>query len=162
MTGAHNTGSASLWLVCAVAICGARAVAAVQAPGPSASGIVVRDAWVRESTATRTVSSGYMTIENRTAHEATLVGVTVAGAKRAELHTVVQEHGQGSMQAVAGVRIPARSSVALEPGGTHIMLFDVAPPFVRGRAVTMRFTFGDRHTQTIRAVVRPLNATSAR
>jgi copper(I)-binding protein len=166
MTAARRTRRtwiAMVWLAgCALAICGSHAVAAAQGARPSPSGLVIRDAWLRESTATRTVSSGYMTVENRTAHDVTLTGVTVAGAKRADIHTVRHENGQGGMQAVPDVRIPAHSSVALEPGGTHIMIFDVTPPFVRGRHVTMRLTFGGRSSQTVRAVVRPLSATSAR
>ena len=161
MTRAHTIRTAALagLVGCAVALCGAATAAAQPSAAP---GIVVRDAWVRETTALRTASAGYMTIENRTAREITVVGVTIAGAKRAELHRVVQADGQGGMAAVASLRIPPHSSVTLEPGGTHVMIFDVAPPFVRGRSVAVTLTLGDRRAHTVAAVVRPLSAMSAR
>lgn len=123
--------------------------------------IVVRDAWVRESSAIRTLSSGYVTIENRAARDLTLVGVAVEGAGRAELHTMRQE-GDAVMRKVESLRIPARSSVELAPGGTHVMLFDVNPPFVAGAAAMMTLAFDNQQQETVRAVVRPLAAMSAR
>jgi periplasmic copper chaperone A len=124
--------------------------------------IVLRDAWVRESTATRTVSAGYVTIDNRTPRDVTLVSVSVAGAPRAVLHTMTHEQGHSSMRSVKAVRIPARSSVELAPGGTHVMLFDVDPPFAQAATVMMTLTFDDHASRSIRAVVRPQSATSIR
>jgi copper(I)-binding protein len=129
---------------------------------PPAPAIIVRDAWVRESTANRTVSAGYLTIENRSAREATLIGVTAAAATQAEIHTVVQKGGESRMQPAAAIVIPAHGSVTLEPGGAHIMISDITIPFVQGRTVLLTLKFADRHTQTIHAVVRPLSAVSAR
>lgn len=135
---------------------------AASAAAESAADIVLRDAWVRESTATRTVSSGYVTIENPSVRDLTLVGVAVDGAERIELHTVRQDGGDAVMHGVESVRIPARSSVALAPGGTHLMLFDVDPPLVAGESANMTLTFDDQRQETVRAVVRPLAAMSAR
>jgi copper(I)-binding protein len=132
-----------------------------QEPAAS-SGIVVRDAWVRESTATRTVSSGYLTIENRTGREVKLVRLAVDGAGRAELHEIVRDGAQSHMRPATSLRIPPNGAVGLAPGGTHVMLFDVNPPFVRGKIVTMTLTFDDGRSEKIRAVVRPLSAMSPR
>ena len=165
MSRAHQTRARllALWLAGAVPLATMGAAAAMRAGElPSADALVVRDAWVRESTATRTASAGYLTIENPTDREVTLVSVTVQGARHAELHTVVQAGGQGGMRGVDGIPIPARSSVALAPGGTHIMLSDIDPPYRRGSTVRVTLTFDHQHTQTARAVVRPLGAMSAR
>ena len=126
-----------------------------------ASDIAVRDAWVRETTATRTTSSGYVTIENRAVRDLTLLGVAVEGAGRAELHTMVQ-NGDAAMRGVESLRIPAGSSVELAPGGTHVMLFDVNPQLVAGNTAMMTLTFDQNQQQTVQAVVRPLAAMSAR
>ena len=143
------------WIVSLQGTDGAQPAAA------AASNVVVRDAWVRESTATRTVSSGYLTIDNRAALDLTLVGVAVEGAGRAELHTVSQD-GDAVMRRVESFTIPARSAVDLAPGGTHLMLFDVNPPLVAGDAAMMTLTFDNNLRETVRAVVRPLAAMSAR
>ena len=145
-----------------VAVSGGWVVGASTAVETSRSGPVVRDAWVRESTRSRTTTSAYVTLDNRTAVETRLVGVTVVGARRAEIHTVAEEQGRTIMQKVNSIRLPARSSVELAPGGTHIMLFDVEPPFVRGGTVTMTFAFNDAQKATVQAIVRPLDAASVR
>jgi copper(I)-binding protein len=75
---------------------------------------------------------------------------------------VRQDGGDAVMHGVESVRIPARSSVDLAPGGTHLMLFDVDPPLVAGESANMTLTFDDQRQETVRAVVRPLAAMSAR
>ena len=128
----------------------------------TAANITVRDAWVRESSAIRTVSAGYLTIDNRAANDRALVEVAVEGAGRAELHTVLQD-GDAVMRRVESLTIPARwAAVELAPGGTHVMLFDVNPPLVAGKAATMTLTFDNNQQETVRAVVRPLAAMSVR
>jgi periplasmic copper chaperone A len=136
--------------------------AAAQTSAASSTDIVVRDAWVRESTGNRTSSAGYVTIENRGARDVTLTGVAVDGAQRIELHTVMHGNGQGTMKSVGQVRIPAHGSVELAPGGLHAMIFEIAAPFERGKSVTMTLRFDDKQTRTVQAVVRPLSAMSAR
>jgi copper(I)-binding protein len=131
------------------------------ASGAPAEQITVRDAWVRESSAIRTVSAGYLTIDNRAANDRALVGVAVEGARRAELHTVLQD-GDAVMRRVESLTIPAQSAVELAPGGTHVMLFDVNPPLVAGEAATMTLTFDNKQQEIVRAVVRPLAAMSVR
>lgn len=135
--------------------------AAGESGNPPPARIHVRDGWVRESTAARTITSGYVTIENRAPRDVALVGVAVEGAGRAELHAVVV-NGDAVMRRVESVMIPARSSVQLEPGGTHIMLFDVNPPLAAGESATMTLTFDTKEQATVDAAVRPLAAMSAR
>lgn len=126
------------------------------------SDIVVRDAWVRESTANRTTSAGYLTIENRGTRDVTLTGMAVDGAQRVELHAMTNNQGQATMKSVTQVRIPAHGSVELAPGGLHAMIFDVGRPFERGKSVIMTLSFDGKQTKTVQAVVRPLSAVSVR
>ena len=135
---------------------------AAQTAMATSTDIVVRDAWVRESTAHRTTSAGYVTIENRGARDVILTGVAVDGAQRVELHAMLHDNGQATMKSVGQVRIPAHGSVELAPGGLHAMIFDIGSPFERGKAVTMTLRFDDKQIKTVQAVVRPLSATSAR
>lgn len=141
------------------------ALAAAVAAQPSASGpadIVVRDAWVRESTANRTTSAGYLTIENRSARDVTLTGIAIDGARRVELHAMRHDSGQATMTTVSEVRIPAHGSVELAPGGLHAMVFDISAPFERGRTITMALRFDENQIKKVEAIVRPLSAVSVR
>lgn len=124
--------------------------------------ITVRDAWVRESTATRTSSSAYFTIENRTNKAVTLVKVSLDDVADAQVHSMADQQGRAVMRPVSALPVPARGSVDLAPGGTHVMLMDIARPLKAGTTVEMTLTFDDGRTRTVRAVVRPLSAMSAR
>ena len=124
--------------------------------------IAITDAWVRESTATRTASSGYFTIENRTDKPVTPITLSVAGVGDAQLHTMVDRQGQASMQPLEKLQIPPHASVDLAPGGIHVMMSDITRPLKVGSTVDLTLTFDGGRTRTVRAVVRPLSAISAR
>jgi periplasmic copper chaperone A len=138
---------------------------------PAAGTIAIRDAWVRATPPSVVTSAAYATIENTSDGEMTLIAVTVAQAQRAELHTMGAAAttrdtdtplSMGGMRAVKGLPIPARGIVSLAPGGTHVMLFDVAPALAAGASVTMTFSFANGQTQTANAIVRPPSATGPR
>jgi periplasmic copper chaperone A len=135
---------------------------AAQGHTAPAGGLVVRDAWVRESTASRTTSSGYFTIDNRTDTSVALVRVALEGVRNAQMHAVVEQQGQAGMRSLATISIPARGSVSLVPGGAHVMLIEVARPLRPGTSVEMTLTFDNKQTRRVRAVVRPMSAMSAR
>ena len=124
--------------------------------------IAVRDAWVRVSSAARTVSSGYLVVENRASTPLALVRVEVEGVGNAELHAVVEENGRTTMKAIARLPVPPRGSAALAPGGTHLMLTEITRPLRLGTTLRMTLTFDNRQTRTVRAIVRPLDAMSAK
>jgi periplasmic copper chaperone A len=129
---------------------------------PAAPGLVVRDAWVRETLAAGRSSAAYFTVENHTARAISLTGVSVSGASRAELHETSGPANALTMRRVDTIAIPAHGSLAIAPGGTHVMLFDVNPPYTSGQTVTLTLTFSDQTRQSIRATVRPLGATAVR
>jgi copper(I)-binding protein len=133
-----------------------------QPPGQNSQAIVVRDAWVRVSTARRTSSSGYCRMENPGGKPVTLVRITAAGVGTAQVHTMTDHDGQMSMSPVTKLTIPPHGTIDLAPGGTHIMLTDIARPLAIGATLDMRFTFDDGRTETVRATVRPLDAMSIR
>jgi copper(I)-binding protein len=124
--------------------------------------VVIHDAWVRESTATRTSSAAYMRIDNRSGRAVALVQVTVPGVETAQVHASVDRQGRTAMEPIARLTIPAGASVDLAPGGTHVMLTGIARPLVTGASIGMRLTFDDGHTRTVRAIVRPLSAMGPR
>ena len=66
------------------------------------------------------------------------------------------------MKPLARLPVPARGSVTLAPGGTHLMVTGVTRPFRTGAHVRMTLPFDNRQTRTVQAVVRPLDATAVR
>jgi len=133
-----------------------------QASSRTSDAVAVRDAWVRVSTARRTSSSGYCRLENTTDKPVALVKITAAQVGTAEVHTMTDHDGQMSMHPVRTVTIPPHGAIDLAPGGTHIMLTDITRPLAIGSTLDMQFTFDNGRTQTVRAIVRPLDAMSIR
>lgn len=84
-------------------------------------------------------------------------GETAAGLHEGHDHSEDDEGGSDgmmSMQPVDSIDVPAGATVALEPGGYHVMLLDLAGDLVAGDTVELTLTFGDGSTQDVAAEVR--------
>ncbi len=101
------------------------------------------------------VSAAYMLIENRGAADR-LLSATTDAAGVVEIHmTQVDEQGVMRMRPLAeGLEIPANGSVALEPGGYHIMLMDLQRALAAGDTVELTLQFESGKAITVSAEVR--------
>ena len=70
------------------------------------------------------ITAGYTLIENKSSVDATLKVLSADGFSAIELHETKQSDGRAQMHKVEQFVIPAKSKLAFEPGGAHIMLFD--------------------------------------
>ena len=116
------------------------------------SRVEVHQAWVRPPNPAVDVAAAYMTLVNTADEPVSLMAVSSPHANIVEMHETTTVDGVASMQKVAGVRIPARGTVALQPGGAHLMLVGLARPLPRALELTLRFD--DGRTVTTSAAVR--------
>jgi copper(I)-binding protein len=121
--------------------------------------------WARTSADGATTGAVYFTIQP--AGDDTLTGVSVATtvAARAEMHRTMEMGSDSTMAgattmmgtdttAGGGMQMSPVESIALkggqpfvfEPGGYHIMLFDLAKPLVKGDTFTVTLTFAKAGT----------------
>jgi copper(I)-binding protein len=136
-------------------------------------GIVVKDAWVRQTTAqmdssssgnmdmgaSGDVSGAFMMIENTSSQPERLVKASVSGdvAETVEIHeTTIDENSVMRMRPVDGIDIPAKGSVELKPGGYHIMLLNVKKALQPGDKLSLTLTFASGRTVTVEANVRAM------
>ena len=71
------------------------------------------------------LGAGYVTITNTTSDAVTLAGASAEGIGRIELHETMQNDGIVNMEArPEGFTIEPGETIALEPGGKHMMLFE--------------------------------------
>lgn len=70
-------------------------------------------------------TAAFMVLKNDADQPVKLLTVASPEAGRAELHTHLHENGVMKMRQVGNVEIPAKGEVAFQPGGLHIMLFEV-------------------------------------
>jgi copper(I)-binding protein len=106
-----------------------------------AGDIVIEKPWARATPKGAEVGGAYMTIENKGAAPDRLTGGTSDFAT-VEIHEMKSENGVMEMREVTGgLDIPAHGSVALAPGGYHIMFTHLAHPLAKGDTVKATLTF---------------------
>jgi len=83
----------------------------------------------------------FLTIRNAGAKADKLVGVASPAAGTAEIHSMAMEGNVMRMHPVVALDVPPGSTVALRPGGFHLMLFDLKQPLRAGDVVPLTLTF---------------------
>ena len=142
----------SLVIALVVAACGSSGTAPTQAAGGF---VTVADAWIRAKEAAGTTAA-YMTITNGRVADDELVGVSAPSiTNEASLHETTSDgSGMTGMQHVDGIAIPAGQTVALEPGGYHVMLMNLLESVDPGDLVTLTLTFEQTGPVEVTAEVR--------
>jgi copper(I)-binding protein len=108
--------------------------------GPGA--LDVEDAWVRLPAVPGRPAAAYFTVQGG-AQPRSLIRVTADYAIRAEMHESMGGDGRMSMRPIARVLIPVGEEIAFEPGGKHVMLFDLDPRAKPGATTMLTLTFDD-------------------
>ena len=105
-----------------------------------AQNVDVKDAWVRTSVQGQKATGAFMKI---TAKEGgTLVGVATPVAGVAEVHEMKMDGDVMRMRALPnGLALPAGKTVALTPGGYHVMLMDLKAPLPKDSTIPLTLTF---------------------
>jgi copper(I)-binding protein len=100
------------------------------------------DLWTRATPPKAPTAGGYLTIENSGQDADRLIGAASPIAGRTEIHEMTTKDGTMTMRPVeAGVEIPAGGTVALAPGGFHIMFIDLKETLLEGGKVPVTLTF---------------------
>lgn len=147
-------------LVPALAACGsgsddARDQAPTSGNSPAAkAALTVTDPWVKAAPSGMTAAFG--TLVNEGSSDVTVVAATTSVNDTTELHeTVENEDGSMAMRPKeGGFVIPAGGSLALEPGGDHLMLMGLTEPVEAGTTVTITLTLDDGTTTDVEATVK--------
>ena len=106
-----------------------------------AGDIVVEKPWARATPKGAEVGGGYLTIENKGAAPDRLTGGT-ADFATVEIHQMTSKNGVMEMREVeGGLTIPAHGSVALAPGGYHLMFKRLTHPLAKGESVEATLKF---------------------
>jgi copper(I)-binding protein len=100
------------------------------------------DLWTRATPPKAPTAGGFLTIENSGPEADRLTGAASPIADRVEIHEMATKDGTMTMRpAEGGVEIPAGGTVALAPGGFHIMFMELKEPLVEGGKVPVTLTF---------------------
>ena len=106
-----------------------------------AGDIVIEKPWARATPKGAEVGGGYLTIHNNGATPDRLTGGT-ADFAHVEVHQMKSVNGVMEMRELKeGLAIPAHGSVALSPGGYHMMFTHLAHPLIKGESVKATLNF---------------------
>ena len=125
--------------------------------GPARAAVEVSEAWARSTMPGQKVAGVYMRL--KADRPARLIGVRSRAARTAEVHEMSHAGGVMRMRKVEALDLPANQAVKLEPGGYHVMLFDIAKPLKPGERVSLTLIFeqaGKRIEVPVHAQVRAL------
>ncbi len=103
--------------------------------------ISVTNVWTRAGAPGQKVAGIYFDIESVV--DAKLVAVSTPIAQVAELHLMTVDNGTMRMRAVLAVDLPAGKTVSLEPGGYHVMLFDLKRSLQAGERIPIQLSIED-------------------
>ncbi|MDG1287365.1 MAG: copper chaperone PCu(A)C [Rickettsiales bacterium] len=127
--------------------------AAVETPAPNTM-LKVTNAWAKPTLKGQSVGAAYLTIENLADKSAALLEVSASIAGRAEIHTHIHRAGIMQMRQLMRLDILSQDSQVMEPGGLHLMLFDLNKPLEKGNSFTLTLTFSDGSRKKTKVEIR--------
>jgi periplasmic copper chaperone A len=98
--------------------------------------IHIAQPWARATPKGASSGAGYMTVTNTGTTPDRLTCVASEAAMQCQIHTMTMEGGVMKMRPVEdGLEIPPGGTIALKPGGLHMMFVDLKHPLEQGKIV---------------------------
>ena len=107
--------------------------------------VEVKDAWVRAAVPGQSGTGAFMNITAKDG--AKLVGASSPVAGVAEVHEMKMENDIMRMRAIPALDLPAGKTVALKPGGYHVMLMELKQALPPGGTVPLTLILRDAKGQ---------------
>jgi copper(I)-binding protein len=121
--------------------------------------VSIKDSWVRPTRAGQDVGSAYMTFTSQ--QDTTLVHVDSDVTNSIEIHSMTMKDGIMKMRMLDTLALIAGKPYKLEPGGFHLMLFDLKKQLTEGDEVNFELTFKNKNNiefkQRIKATVKTVD-----
>jgi copper(I)-binding protein len=120
----------------------------------SSRGIEVEEAWVRSGVKDGNTAA-YMTIENPSSQEVSLLGVASDISQFAELQ-LSQAGADGVMQMIPqeSIHLPAGGRLELKPGSYHVMLIGLSQDLIPGDTITITLDFENHEDISVTILVK--------
>lgn len=117
------------------------AVAMLMSSFAVAGDIQVSSPWARASAGPAKAGAAFLSIKNSGSADDRLIAARADVSDRAELHTHIMEGNLMKMRQVDGIDVPAGQTVALQPGGLHVMFLGLHAPFKQGEHFPLTLVF---------------------
>jgi periplasmic copper chaperone A len=124
--------------------------------------IEISHPWSRATAPGAPVAGGYLTLKNTGSTPDRLIGGSLEGAERTEIHEMKMDGDVMMMAKVpGGLEIPAGGSVALKPGGLHMMFFGLREALKEGENVKGTLLFEKAGAVTVEFSIEKISAKDA-
>jgi copper(I)-binding protein len=108
-------------------------------PAVAAGRLEVVGAWIRSAPPGAMMLAGYATLRNSGDAALTIVGANSDAFGDVSLHETVEADGVARMKALDAIEIAPGASVALVPGGKHLMLMRPGHAIKSGESIKIQF-----------------------
>lgn len=132
---------------------------AAQAEDVTLGDLTLSKTWTRATPPKAMAGGGFVEITNSGTEADRLIAASSAAAKKVELHEMAVTDGVMVMrQKEGGIEVPAGETIALKPGGLHIMFMGLNAPFKEGTEVPVVLTFEKAGDVEIKLAVEKMGA----
>jgi copper(I)-binding protein len=128
------------------------------AAGVQVGTVQVQEPWARATAPQAQAGGMFVTLTNHGAQAERLVAAESPVAVKTELHTHLHENGVMRMRAVAAIDLKPGETVALQPGGLHVMFMGLKQPLKAGEAIPVRLVFANAGAVDLTVPVRAAGA----
>ncbi len=120
----------------------------------AADSVSIENAWVRPTNPGQDVGAAYMTFNSK--QDVTLISASSDATTSVEIHSMSMQNGVMKMRMLENLAIKAGKPYKLEPGGFHLMLFDLKKPLTAGQYVNFELTFRSGNTEFKQLIKAPI------
>ena len=113
------------------------------------NGITFNDLTVYAPRAGSRVTAGFTNIINKSADAVTITSISSPQFNIVEIHETAIINGVARMVKIEALTIPEHQSVALKPGGKHLMLIDPKKFITEGEEINLIFELSRNETVTL-------------
>jgi len=108
-----------------------------------AQNIKIEEPYIRLLPPSAPNTGGFMLIKNESDKDIKLISAESSLSKALEMHTMISEKGMMKMREVKDIKIKAKSSTSLKPGGLHLMFMGLKRPLKKDEKVKVTLKFSD-------------------
>ena len=121
---------------------------------PSTAPVTASEGWIRWLPGNAPMAA-YMLLTNKGSATMTLVSASSPRFTQIMLHQSVDMSGMSQMKMVATLVLPPHQTVAIAPGGYHLMLMSPQTPVAVGERIPMTLQFSDGQRLDVTLPVSP-------
>jgi copper(I)-binding protein len=123
------------------------------------SALKATDAYIRTMPPGRSVTAGFLSITNTGDQACLILSAESPLSDRLEFHEHLHSDGMMRMRPVSGgLKIAAGETLVFQPGGLHIMLFNIQQPLIAGENTPLQLNTDQCGRLEVNAEIRSLVA----